>query len=305
MARQANPLVTNVKENFQKINGKGGLARLKGGPDFSAMMHSHLQGIAIYRKYFIIVMNRHNENLGEIYFYTLTDNQLAGMIKIPVSDNNTKKHALSYNHPGGIQVIGDYLVIPMQTQNCDHSKIQLWDLSPLKNDNLMIQQVSEDYVPASNGEEIGGVGIVNMDGYFLVAAIDNDEVFFYSSEGMPGGDDIETATYKLVFGTTMARESSAVNLIRQSDGTVWLFAFGVSATGTSYKDWALLYKVDLANKKITDKQERHMISTSLSITIFGPHFRWGAGTYFRKGPALALLTTQRPMEPTLEINAWK
>lgn len=301
MASQSNPSLTNVKSSFDAIKKDGSTSILIGGPDYKRLSTSHLQGMAVYHDVYILAMNRHSEDLGELYFYDRIGNGLIGMMKIPVAGNDTGDHERSYNHPGGIQVIGDYLLIPIQTQDYKDSVVQLWDISALKEKSTAIKLAHGDYLPDSNGKGLGGIGIVNMGDHFLVAGIDNARVFFYKSDG----SEITTATYAHAFDATLARDAAAVNLLRQTDGTAWLIAFAVSTWFGSYKDWGLLYKIDPTEEKIADKDERHFVSKADSSTILGPHFRWGATSWFPTETTLRLMTTQRVMEPKVQLETWK
>lgn len=301
MAETSNPSLQNIPTAFDNIKKDGSTSVLTGGPDYSRLSTSHLQGMAVYHDVYIIAMNRHSEDLGELYFYDRTSNGLIGMKTIPVAGNNGANHERSYNHPGGIQVIGDYLLIPIQTQDYANSVVQLWDISSLQQKNTSIRLVNGDYLPASNSKRIGGIGIVNRGSDFVIAAIDNSKVFFYQSDG----DDIEEATYTHLFDATLARDASEVNLIRQQDGSVYLVGFGVSTYFASYKDWGLLYRVDFNDNKIDDEKERHFVSKADSSTILGPHFRWGATAYYPTGTTLGIMTTQRVMEPRVQLETWK
>ncbi len=76
---------------------------------------------------------------------------------LSVDDDNSHEH--KYDHPGGVQLIGDYLVVPVQTQDYKQSIVQLWDLSPLRDDDLAIKKIGDNFLPKSNAQETGGNGL--------------------------------------------------------------------------------------------------------------------------------------------------
>jgi len=296
-----NPIIDDALKQFAAIDTDGHKKDLTGGDEYSDTTESHLQGFAAYGNYYLIAQNRHDHQKGKLYFFAADTLEFkASMHFDGVPDNSQDGYKHAYNHPGGMQVIGDYLLVPIQTQNYAHSVVQLWDLSELKKGSTAIELINGDFLPGSNDQRIGAIGIVNTGSGFVVAAGNNETIHIYTSSDT----DITKAKFSLSFSTTKQLDAAGACLVTDKSGKIYLVALGSNSTIISYDDIGILYEVDLANKKISFVRENGFESHSNELGFTGVHFRWGAGIYFRDGPKLALMATQRAMEDPCTFNTW-
>lgn len=298
----ANPIVDNASWQFAAIATDGKKTDLTGGDEYSDTSYSHIQGFALYEGYYLVVQNRHDHDDGKLYLFDADTRAFVDSMHLEVesSFDDEEGHDLSYNHPGGIQVIGDYLLVPIQTQNYKHSVVQLWDLTPLKNGSTAITLVDGDFLPDSNDRKIGAIGIVNTGDGFVIAAGNDKTIYIYTA----AGTDLEKASFSLSFSGKTKYDSAGACLLTDDSGTIYLVSTGGESFVVSYDDYVLLYKIDIENQKISYISAKTCISHS-TIGFTGVHFRWGSGIYFREGPRLALMATQRVMEKTFTINTWQ
>lgn len=297
----ANPVLASVQGSFNSLDTKGDRHVLKGGPSYAALSESHLQGIALYGNYYLICQNRHDHSEGKLYFFGVDDNKFVTSMHLPTS-SAADGHDHDYNHPGGMQVIGDYLVIPLQTQDYSKSKVQLWDLTPLKSGSCEIKPISYDFLPDSNDKRVGAIGMASLASGFLIAACNNSKVHFYQSSGT----DIRTARFDYLFSSEMEHSASETCLLTDASG-VYLISFWIKDRAGEYSDHASLYSVDLQSgaPQMTLLQSTHFITRHDALGLFGVHFRWGSGIYFPGGNSLGLLATQRVMDDTCDINTFE
>jgi len=294
----SNPALANVQQSFNAVSSDGQKLTLEGGSSYSDLSESHLQGAAMYQGYTLLVQNRHDHDEGKLYIFS-PSGEYGNAIHLPGPDSAAQNSDHKYNHPGGIQVIGDYLLIPIQTQDYHRSVIELWDLSPLATGDLNPRLVKGDLVPDSNSQQVGGVGIVDLNGGFLLAACNNDKVYFYQS----ASSDLGSTTFEASFEAPVMQDSaSEVCLLRDTQNNPYLIAFVSQSQGASYRDIANLYAVDLTGKTCQLVASKHCISHSSEIGMLGVHFRWSAGLYFDTSGALGMLASQRVMESHCDIN---
>lgn len=301
---QTNPQLANVLDSFNAITTNGTVHEFSSNYSYSTTSQSHLQGFAVYDNVYIITQNRHGHTSGYIYFAHGSDLTVFGCMDLEVPGNNSSNHDRCYNHPGGIQVIDDYLLVPIQTQDYANTIVQLYSVSEIANSKPKFCLLNGDYLLDSHGNRIdgafGGIGIANMGRYFLLAVCDNAQVHFYASTT----NNLTSARWDALFSATMADDASEVSLVCDTNGTAYMIAFSVDTHGTSYADHAYLYHVDTTAQVIEQLANRHFDTNSSSFTIAGPHFRWGAGIYFPTSSTLGLMTTQRVMQNSCKFDLW-
>ena len=120
---------------------------------------SHIQGYARYRgvgfDYHIYTHSDCNGNQGLVYFVSNTDKNITFQYKIYGDDNAQRENTIVgakqgndtgywLNHPGGIQIVGDTLLIAMQGANSigtsfsGNSQIVAVDLTPIKTNTYVL-----------------------------------------------------------------------------------------------------------------------------------------------------------------------
>src|SRR5205823_9588562 len=175
-----------------------------------------------------------------------------------------------YFHPVGCQIIGDCLVVPVETGS-GSSYILFLDVS----DPINIREINPASRIRRDFHDAGAVGVTNfaMSGkdYWLLCAYDNGATDFYVSSG-----DTFPGTFQAVFSLIL-KETEFQSLCMFTDIFDNIFLIGLLRT-LDGKDMATLFSLDLQNKKITEVSKRHFKTTGPDdIVGGGPHFRWGAG----------------------------
>ena len=147
-----------------------------------------------------------------------------------------------YFHPGGCQIIGDCLVVPIENGEGE-SFITFMDVSDPKD----IREVNPAARIARTYNDAGSVGVTNLTiagkDFWLLCAYDNGGTDFYLSEDpFPG-------KFKVIFSTTLEqRELQSLSLVTDVANNV--FAVGMDRTPAG-RDMAVLYAVELTKKKVT------------------------------------------------------
>ena len=217
-----------------------------------------------------------------------------------------------FNHPGGLQLIGDYAVAPIESDK--NSYVYAFNLSQISK-----ERPGPGYFPLRFGDDehirrsgkAGVVGIcdytarivsddktVEEKSYYLLATYDEEKtITFYTSEITLEKKTLEDAvfeekTHRIL--TTDRDEFHGMSFIVEEGETsgdvkmsdkVFLVGFcsKYKDPGT-YEDFVGLFEVDVnknfAVKTIVSPSNRHMETTGGGIP--GVHFRWGASALARQ-----------------------
>ena len=272
---------------------------------------NHIQGFTCYY---------HGSSLPQssLGFITHSSSSDYGDYLVLYEDDHQKFQAVTpekgFNHPGGLQLIGDYAVVPIEKD--DSSYVYAFDLSGVTDETT---KKTPAYFPLSfpgetdNPKRAGKAGVVGIcdytdaggKNYFLLAVYDNGVLSFYTSE-ITAGSTLENAKFSkknTEFYTTQKGAFHGMSLIVQegeTDGSgkrvgsdrVFLVGFCVEDYWGSYRDYVGLYEVDLVNFILDNKvSDRHMTTTGGGMA--GVHFRWGSSALARPGERLELYATER------------
>lgn len=276
-----NPKLQNVETAFDQVAKDGTVHKFHGEPEVSNMVQSHVQGIGLYNDYLIVTHNNKGHSKGLIL---VLDRQSKKLVK------RYETHDAHYNHPGGLQVIGDYLAIAIENSSYNSSYIHFYLVGNLTDkDGFDLQpfKIERDKKGA------GGVGVTNYKDngveYCLVGVLDSGNIDFYRSNGVlldnPAcafGDSIFTAKIN-------QSNVSGIGLVTDQNENVFVTGFGKDETW----DQAFLYRVDLVKQTVTRINMRHMVTKHGGVVgDAGVHFRWGAGLQIISS-GLKFLATQR------------
>jgi len=280
-----NPKLPDVQAAFGKVGDHGKARLFHGEPWIPNMVESHIQGIARYGDFYVLTHNNKGYSRGRILVLSQRLGGLQQQFDSPIEH---------YNHPGGCQVIGDYLAMALENSDNNRGYVVFYDLRSMTHDiqpSLLPLRID---CPDSG---VGGVGITNYtlpDGreHYLVAAVDAGEVSLYLSNDKTL-DDPACAfrpvgeRQRLSGGST-----SHVNLVTDSSNSVYLIAFRDETNGSgSYNDYVDLYRLDTHDHQLKYLQTRHMYTDR--PTSAGVHFRWSAGLQIVYGDALRFHASQR------------
>jgi hypothetical protein len=219
-------------------------------------------------------------------------------------------HQPPLRHPGGMQLIGRYLVIGVEDNRDRHrSQVQFWDVSdafhPQQRTSLTVFRESA----TPEDKTAGAVGIVKRacDHLLVVANWDARALDFYESNGLSLSDDACRFTFKIRWTSMDANRDlwepdenwgryQAVNLVCDRDFHIFLLGFNTASQGRDIID---LFSVDLSKpsediiRKLADK---HMIFEG------GVQFSYSGGIYIKSSSELSCYATERGDCGDIDVN---
>lgn len=266
-----NPKLADVPQAFEAVNKDGEKHMYYGVVDLLNVFESHVQGIAAYYNYVVLTHNNKGRSKGLIIIVNKNTKKLVNIFDTP------DEH---FNHPGGCQAIGDYLVVPVENSDHSESFIHFYDLSGM-NDNTKPELMN--YVIQRYKHGAGGAGITNYtyqsgeSAYerYVLAVYDNGRIDFYLSNDEPFlGKDFE---FSRVFDIKIAEtDLSEICLLADSNNKLYMVGFRLDDND----DFAYLYGINLEAQQVSPiGKPRHMYTHKGGGLPghFGVHFRWGAG----------------------------
>lgn len=293
--------VENVEAIFKGIKEEGELLRYYEQPTMEKI--GHIQGCAKYI----------HPEYGELFFisYNYQPPFKTGNIYMLWHDKNGKTSYSSYEtrkgylHPGGLQVIGNYLFCAVETKDYKDSYIEIYEITVKKGEKPQLTALNPF---ERKGEGAGMVGITNYttasgeERYVMVIGCGRSMKVYLSDS-----DNLKTVVAKSKFTECFRTNLSDVlkgkdiddtafqclNLITDVSNTIYLVGFQSITSGASYADYAFLLKVDIEACKIDYVNHRHMKTTGIDVGIFKPHFRWGSCVHILTFDCFDLITTER------------
>lgn len=280
----------------------------------------HVQGIAVYQDH---------PSFGSIAFTSHSAQGNLGYYMIHyLNEKACKKFSSAHtNHPGGLQRIGSFVVIP--EENDDDAFVYAYDLSTLTSTGDTPQHPIRLSIHRSK-QKTGYIGITNYfdgvgDYHLLVTGRNNPRkeakckggtfLSFYQSpqeDGLRGQFihqfDVDLDKNRGELGLHNGIDIQAVSLVTQQNGlraadSVYLVVLSTEKAG-SYKDYTTLLKVDVQTKVLKlVSSSRHLNTHAGGIT--GPHFRYGAtaNTRSRDGvDHMEIFVTERRCGKTLKTK---
>jgi hypothetical protein len=284
----------DVAKAFAALPQKGRNVSCKGKVKANGDLNTHIQGLVSYRTFHLITHSDFGEKTGRLLVVDRMPGQ-EGLISeqpLPVM-SETKPF---FFHPGGCQMIGDCLVVPIENGEGE-SFITFMDVSDPKD----IHEVNPAARIERHYNDAGSVGVTNLTiagkDFWLLCAYDNGATDFYLSEDpFPG-------KFKVIFSVTLD-ESELQSLSLVTDVGNNVFALGMHRT-SSGQDVAVLYAVDLTKKNVTLVRDRHFRTTGPDDFIGGgPHFRWGGGIEIVSATEMSLFCTGRRYDSGCNINGF-
>lgn len=257
----------------------------------------HIQGLATYNNKTLISANVDN---GKIFIFS--DNQYEKALNTPEG----------YTHPSGMQVVEEYLVLGIQSDDYIKNKVYCFPCDAgnfsLSGFELSIPNLRSPENP--NGQSCPSVGITTFedkDGkqrYILIISGDGKSTIYESNLTNKGLSSELKFTQKI---QTTDISVQGIQLLTQQDGQIYIIPFDskpIKTLGvtTSYKDYINLYRYDYNINSITALKKEH-ISTYHpdSLGLFGVHCRWGAGVKV-KNQTLTCIISERDMASEITTN---
>jgi hypothetical protein len=311
--RDANPVLAEPLKAFEHIPETVCCTALSKGNN-SFVAGGHWQGIQTYYhdelKRQICFLSRDSRT--RAYFVTATfklhSPQFGAIRHVQGLPSDGQQPPL--RHAGGIQLIGDYLVIGVEdNQHKRRSQIQFWDVSrpffPRLRSPLTIKRQST--IPKDM--TAGAVGIVRCDRHhvLVVANWDARDLDIYRSNGLALSDDAcrfslarrwsFIQAQKQAWQPNRAWESyQAINLIADRSSKIYLLGFATDATGRDVID---LFSLDLHqdSPRILQKISRKRVKLQEDA-----HFRSAGGISIRSATELNCCASQYNGQDTVIIN---
>lgn len=281
-----NPRVKDVEAQFKKITNDAKKRLISGNTDELNIGVDHIQGIA--------------RNATNVFLTHSSPGERGILIVCSRGENSkilqkVKLHNKGYPHPGGIQLIGDVLVIPVEKDV--GSFVMFYDLRPI----ALNKEPQRLEVQIERGAKAGAAGITS---YFnslqrqevhLVGVYDNGSTWIYESNGKPL-DSPELSFTRTRLPDLKQSDYSAINLLTDDSNRVWMIGFRTKKKGAAYvEDYMDLYQFDFAQAAFEKKvMNQHVITKHGSTKgSYGVHFRWAGGLIINSSDSIAALACQR------------
>lgn len=309
-ADRLNVKIHNAAEEFDKIDHTGRYEKFTKLPYFANLGVDHVEGYTQY------------ETSSGKYYYLLSHlqkNHLNGKILIaphpsgPWTAINTPG---GWDHPGGIQTIGRYLVVPCEKDG--NSVVTFYDL-----ENLAQPGVISFYF-----EHLGGcVGITDFqyggETRYLMIVGDSATYHPYISHPLPRKMehlkfDPAGPAFKLKDilpdskGKGDTLNCQGFGLVTDENNQVYLVALMSFGTSSTYGDYAYLIKLTISEDGKVDYdrdtiKKKWMKSVRHVGGVDGTHFRWGAGIRVSPRKDLIIMATSKNIiaGTYLDTNYWR
>jgi len=266
----SNPCVKNVLAEFRKIRTHGDKLGFHHSqtPGAYETSSSHYQGIQRLRNGKFLAVSGSTSHTGEVLLVEmgsrsgttrLRSNRLTS--NTPPSPDRVLNPVISvskkYTHAGGIQVLGDYLVVGVEKNG--KSEVAFYNIRDPRNPRFLHKIIRTQPLGGFKDDPTAGaVGLTKRkDGRFLllVARWNSNVLDFYLSQTT----DLSSTTFSHIDSWKenelkgMDREFAdyqSINFVQQCDGQLFLVGthrhFKVKTTKSFGKDWADLFKFELA-----------------------------------------------------------
>ena len=345
---------TNPKKALEEMNSNCTLQKVTFDydkkPSLCAPGLSHVQGYARYRgnDYDFHIFSHSDLHGSQGYLYIASEEQKNGKskysftLKVPakqirhkdVATNASSTYNPHFNHPCGLQIVGDYLLVPVIPFHSANSKfydsavVYLYDLTSLKGvtpkppspvipKEPPLTKFKEVMLKVSkvSGGSLSCAGITDLkDGRFAIGLVadNNLDVYFTSNAPSDLSDAVwETSPvrkYSLKAGSGKNHYQGAGFLLDENED-VYMIGFDTRG-GSSKDDMADMYKLTYNNKWLDNQQlkpiyEKHLIGTG------GARFTYAGGIEvrnFQDGKTVELIaiysTEANYTSGGIRINYW-
>ena len=219
-----------------------------------------------------------------------------------------------YRHAGGIQIIGNYLVVGVEDNlEKDKSKVCFFDITnpekPIGDPIITIQRRGEEKRATA-----GAVAIVKRpaDYLLIVGSWDSDTLDFYRSNGTYLGecDPKGESNCKFTYWQTWDKDNASrkgwcdetwgsyqnLNLISDVDDRLFLLGYYCSEEEEDYID---LYSLDLdkPSSEVIKKEDSRFVECKA-----GASFKYGGGAYAKDENSLVSYACERDCQSKTIIN---
>ena len=296
--------VTNALGSFEALPVDGVECGLEGFPGSYEPTVNHIQGYAQYTMPNGVEFSLLTHSVGTAPYAHIVAGPTNGTVKW-----GFKTYLQGWRHPGGIQTIGDYLLVPSETEGAAH--IALYDMRSLAVGELRRVESFDFAVDhkagalgittytASNNQEYYCLTVAHLDGVNTVYHV-------YTASAVNG---IEYADFSEVGSFALAKDFQGFGLItEETTNHIYMVGLWAPTEGATFADYAYLHRLDTNDWSISPMlKSAHLVSGGSVPGIMGVHFRYGASVRVSDGGKLILYATERNsvLGSTLMTNAWE
>ncbi|GDY12684.1 hypothetical protein LBMAG53_15620 [Planctomycetota bacterium] len=286
-----NPRVSGVPAQFARISSNTEHHRVNGNTDEMNIGVDHIQGIALNQSgSFLFLTHNRDGDYGTLIVCEFDDKNRKIVQKVQLPNKG-------FNHPGGVQQIGDILVVPLEKDTA--SRVVFYDLTSVTTSKPPTLLTA---VIASDSHKAGGVGITSWTApgdvtpRHLVAIYDNGDLYLQQSNGQP------LASTGVVFNAVGSKQTlgrsdySTVSLVTDTSGAVYLVGFWTEQDGAVYKtDYMDLLQLNPATWQFSVVQSKQHVICKHGATVgsYGVHFRWAGGLRIVSSSSIQALACAR------------
>lgn len=295
--------VVDVKNKFAALPIDGVQSNLEGFPGSYDPTVNHIQGYAQY--------DSCDHTRYSILTHSVGTAPYAHIVAGPKTGSDKwgfKTYLQNWKHPGGVQVMGDYLLVPSEQDASAH--IALYDLRSLAVKELRRVETFDLAV----SHKAGALGITSYEDkngieYYvmIVAHLDGENTVYHVYRAL-ASNGIENARFSEVGSFESDKDFQGFGLITE-DGTNDIYMIGLwsPSEGVTFADYAYLYQLNTETWTIGEAlQQIHMVSVGGMAGMMGVHFRYGANVYVADDGTLTLSATERNsvLGSSLATNDW-
>lgn len=295
--------LANVRAKFAALPISGVQTNLEGFPGSYDPIVNHIQGYAQYDSDDNIRYSILTHSVGTASYAHIVAGPKAGSEKW-----GFKTHLQDWRHPGGIQVIGDYLLVPSEQDAS--AQIALYDLRSLAVKEL---RRVETFDLAVN-HKAGALGITSFEDangieyYVMIVAHLNGEDTVYHVYRALAANGIENAQFSEVGSFASVKDFQGFGLVtEETTNHIYMIGLWSPSEGATFADYAYLYELNTETWTISEELDQiHMVSVGGVAGMMGVHFRYGANVYVADDGTLTLSATERNsvLGSALVTNDW-
>ena len=208
---------------------------------------------------------------GLLVVASVPDKAVLSFVEVPGWDED-------YTHPGGMQLIGDVLVVPLETSNYEHSRILFYDVRAVIESPASAQPL-DDLTIERPKTGTGAAGVTDWfdkerEQLYVFAAYDNGNFVLYTAPDTFFGPAHEPPE-KHDRVTLPHDDYSSIQLLTDTGGQKWMIGFRGKNRGDN---WADLYTFSAFTKPEPTLQSSRPFAYELGEAVMGG-FRFAAGMH--------------------------
>lgn len=302
-AREYSYEMADVQAAFRRLPVDGTQCDLEGFPGTYDPTVNHIQGYSLY--------NNKEDFPYVILTHSVSSASYAHIVAGPKQGDEKwgfKTYLKGWRHPGGIQVIGDYVFVPSEHESSAH--VALYDLR-----TLAVEQLRRvEQFDLSVNHKAGALGVTSykdangIEYYVLVVAHLNNADSVYHVYRAPAAGGIEAAEFTEVGFFPYDKDFQGFGLITEKEtNDIYMIGLWSPSEGATFADYAYLYKLNTETWTIGEPLDSiHMVSKGGLPGMMGVHFRYGAGIYVDQNGLLTISATERNsvLGSSLATNDW-